>query len=556
VTRPAAIRVFLEHQFVVYATLILLGAALVLFASAGVDDSYITYWAAHSLAHTGSVTNLNGLPVEQSSTLLMVLWLGGLHALTGVEISTLGGLTSLVFAVLTFRATSTLARRVDPALSPWAVMLVASSLWFLFWAYSGAEETLLLWLLITFISCLADVLTETRARMPWIRFGVVTLLLLLVRPESPVLVGSILAGLGVFVALNRLETRVPLARFGIAVAIAVALAGVIFVVRKSVFGMYFPLPVEAKVQGMSSATLTLGYEYVTQSHRTTFLAILMIASGCIVLGLAARRRLPLILAVIVLTGCAELSFIVLSGGDWMPYERFIIRMLPFAIIGGLGTVRAIKPSAFLVVAAIVAALNVQDLAGALRGKMKGSGLPVGAELAGTQIARDLPWFVRHHKSYVRDYLFTQKLGVLVERIWNRKHAKVIVMGEHAGAVMYWLQQKYQDKVYFYDRHGITTRDFHDCDVTKHLPRDAFGIGVEWDFYFAHLDEIVERCHMQAPDIIQELELDAPEVFWKDALAHGYVIAAHQAAPGGRGVPEAALVRSDYRDLITDLMPAQ
>src|SRR5579872_3509203 len=60
------------------AVAIFLALGFVFFRSTGQDDSYISYWPAHTLARYGSIVNYSGDAVEQSSSLLWVLMLGGL----------------------------------------------------------------------------------------------------------------------------------------------------------------------------------------------------------------------------------------------------------------------------------------------------------------------------------------------------------------------------------------------------------------------------------------------------------------------------------------------
>lgn len=57
-----------------------IAAAIALFGIEARDDDYITFFAAQHLALTGSLTNINGAHVEQSSTLALVLLLAAVYA--------------------------------------------------------------------------------------------------------------------------------------------------------------------------------------------------------------------------------------------------------------------------------------------------------------------------------------------------------------------------------------------------------------------------------------------------------------------------------------------
>ena len=79
-------------------TALLLAITILLFPSAGRDDTYITLWPAHTLAEHGEILNYNGERVEQSSTLLMVLLLAPFATWVS-DLSTTAKLISLVAAI-------------------------------------------------------------------------------------------------------------------------------------------------------------------------------------------------------------------------------------------------------------------------------------------------------------------------------------------------------------------------------------------------------------------------------------------------------------------------
>lgn len=80
--------------------LLLLTSGAVLFSSSGRDDAHITYWAAYAISHFGKIVNYSGEFVEQSSSLLQVLFLATINRLTGFNIVTLGKLSSIIFVRL------------------------------------------------------------------------------------------------------------------------------------------------------------------------------------------------------------------------------------------------------------------------------------------------------------------------------------------------------------------------------------------------------------------------------------------------------------------------
>jgi hypothetical protein len=84
-----------------------------LFPSAGRDDSHITYWAAHALSSFGEILNFNGDRFEQSSSLLHVLLLAAIYAVSGFDLVTVGRVFSVLCGVATLLAVSRLGERIQ-----------------------------------------------------------------------------------------------------------------------------------------------------------------------------------------------------------------------------------------------------------------------------------------------------------------------------------------------------------------------------------------------------------------------------------------------------------
>ena len=59
----------------IVAALLGLALAILLFGQGGQDDTYISYWPARALAEHGEIVNYNGLRLEQSSSLSLVVLL-------------------------------------------------------------------------------------------------------------------------------------------------------------------------------------------------------------------------------------------------------------------------------------------------------------------------------------------------------------------------------------------------------------------------------------------------------------------------------------------------
>src|SRR5688572_17585506 len=127
-------------------TIIGVSAAAVLtatqFPAGGNDDCHITYWAAHALSTRGVIENYNGLPVEQSSSLGLVLVLGLLEWVTGLATPLLGWVSGLCFGALTLALVPLLSSGDSKASAFWSPLLLGTWLPFLYWSTSGMETSL------------------------------------------------------------------------------------------------------------------------------------------------------------------------------------------------------------------------------------------------------------------------------------------------------------------------------------------------------------------------------------------------------------------------------
>jgi hypothetical protein len=140
------------------AALLILGLSL--FTSTVHDDSYISYWAAHTLAEKGQLVNYNGERVEQSSSLAFVVLVALLSRILPFAISNIGPLVSILAGIGTVLLVQRIAVAVNPALEFPAGMLAASSSALVYWSFSGMETSLAAflgaWLLLTYLRVLRE----------------------------------------------------------------------------------------------------------------------------------------------------------------------------------------------------------------------------------------------------------------------------------------------------------------------------------------------------------------------------------------------------------------
>ncbi len=82
------------------------------------------------------------------------------------------------------------------------------------------------------------------------------------------------------------------------------------------------------------------------------------------------------------------------------------------------------------------------------------------------------------------------------------------MSAQLGMVAYYVVGQNFGEVEILDRRGLVDRRFSSCPALAHLDRTAGGLQLNYDYYFAHRDELERDCHIPRPDIIFDIG-DAP-----------------------------------------------
>jgi hypothetical protein len=521
-------------------TAFFLTAGFRLFVSTGRDDAHITYWPAYALARFGEIVNYNGERVEQSSSLLHVLLLAFLRKLTGLEVATLGKLSSILAGVGTLLLTYMLIRKMaDRATAFASTMLVAACAYFLYWSYGGLETTLVccagIWLILSAGSYLIGEgkASLLRATFPMLVFA-------LARPESPLaliglLVVTVLLSWTMRSGPATVDVRALRYRAIKLLGVAAATCALLFAFRLLYFGSAFPQPVTAKHVALSSRTLLDGWQYLKTSVFGEGLGIAVVlctaGAACLVLlVLSMFSRRPAIhtkLALVYVVG--YLLFAVVSGGDWMEGGRFLVFFLPVAL--GLIPVAVawVIPRARvrqLVVALYATALVVLE-ANSTVGFAK-------SESMGTMHWRDLmvaqqhdvshySWFEKRNRVNMRDIPVIEFLNEFITQIEALRPGVVVLMTGQMGMIPYHVSQHYFGRVRFIDRRGLCDRSLTDCDYARRLPRGTRGVGLDYIDYFKIQDKLGKACNLPRPDLIFDLGGGNTQIVGEN----GYAIVARQ-----------------------------
>ena len=520
----------------------LIGLSVSLFPSAGRDDAYITYWAAHTLREFGEIANINGAHIEQSTSLLHVLVLSGLSFLTRLSVPAIGPPVSVLFGVLTVAYTYEFARLyVGRWYAMGAAMIVATAAPFVYWTTGGLEGTMTALAATALLYHLTCYLERPGSGKPPATVWVGTGAFLLARPEAVFVIASVLLAMfvilrirGITVADERLESYALAIRKVMWTALAAAvLMGAIYAFKTFYFGDWLPQPVAAKLGGDAFLkSLGDGTEYLINALLPPPLSLLPIFSIVGVVYLARRfvRDEPDFIGGLLLTlyAVAYIAFIFLVGGDWMEGSRFIVPVIPALAVLGVVIIPQIKlrDLQFYAIVGIIAFHIVGTVWFAKFGSVS---TPIWDVSRVEQT--DLPierysWFARPNRTHLRDMPVVEELGSVIERLRPEVDGKLAVMSGQAGFVPFHALGPHYGRVEFIDRRGVTTPHFTNCEITRDVERDSTGLLRALPRYLAFAEDIERRCGVQRPHVI--FELDLPELTIEDIVTrNGYVVVYRQ-----------------------------
>jgi len=307
-----------------------------------IDDAYITFrYAEHLVSGHGLVYNVGGEQVEGYSNFLWMVLLA-LCGLVGFDIPNSARGLQIVCAAATIPATVLCFRAVAPERNrgriPGAAVaaaLLIVNLSYVVCVHMGLETALFALLLVLGVWRFA--LEEDGGGFPW--SGIVFALAALTRPE-----GFIFPLIVLF--------RAAILRFVLARPVAYSLRWICafaavytpyFVWRTVYFGRLLPNAFYGKVSTSMVANIRaglrysrlflMGYVWPASNHGYSPTRWIAVVPAILTVW---RWREPKRLILLGVTG-GYVTFIVLAGGDWMPYNRFFAHISPLlAIMAVLG----------------------------------------------------------------------------------------------------------------------------------------------------------------------------------------------------------------------------
>lgn len=300
-----------------------------------IDDSFISYRYARNLARgLGLVYNAGERIEGYTNFLFTVLLAGGIKL--GIDPESLskgiGAASALGSLGLTYAISGRMMPyRTLPCVATW---LLASTIVFTGWSVFGLETGLFvclilggtyLFLLETGQALTPDAPETPVVERPW--SGLVFALAGLTRPEAPMFLGILMLflGRGFFGQKNLIRG---------ALFVGPIAAHLLF--RHAYYGAWVPNTFGAKTgnfQGQLAAGLTYVQNYLSHAGPVVYLGLLGAAYGMV----RMRRDVMAVTALAV----AVAGYVILVGGDWMKFFRFMAPFEPFCfLLVDLGVRRA------------------------------------------------------------------------------------------------------------------------------------------------------------------------------------------------------------------------
>ncbi|WP_437548483.1 hypothetical protein WME97_00290 [Sorangium sp. So ce367] len=323
---PLSERLHLAFGLVLPAFLLVVNMVRV--RSFTIDDAYISYRYARNFARgLGLVYNAGERIEGYTNFLWTVLLAGGIKLGLDPDVvaKVLGGLA----ACGSLGALYLLSARLRPygAVPCIATWLFASSIVQSGYAVFGLETPLFVLLVLAG----TEMMFRERDRGTGFPYsGLVFGLAGLTRPEAPMFIGIPMLFLGL-----RFFGRQNLLR-GVVFAAPIACH---MLWRHSYYGTWLPNTLSAKT-GSLAEQLAGGQHYLAEYAGHTWPALLLGLFGLCV-AIVARHRDALCVAALAL---AVGGYVLLVGGDWMPYYRFMSPFEPFCfLLAGLGARALLEP---------------------------------------------------------------------------------------------------------------------------------------------------------------------------------------------------------------------
>lgn len=478
IDRVAQTKVWITTGFI--GALTLIGYSIVQFLAAGRDDTFIMLWAGQTLGTGPWFVNYNYIPQEIASSIIGVL----IAELTKGQSIGYALLIVKLFGLLSACAALCLIwwRRIDifagsehaSWLAMAAVIATAASPVFMYWSLGGLETPHHALLLLAYCFVLLRSITANgqSGLVDWWLLGI-GFLLVLVRTEAfwPIFFsGSLLILIHRLLCAGYCPVPIQTIR---AVSLTALLFGLLLGLRYLFTGAWWPNPVYAKV-GDYAVAIPAGFKYLSDYFLSSpwawvqGLAVVYGALRLLKLCLCSIKRQPLgsrqVLLEALVGGMVlfHLIFVILTGGNWMEYFRFVAAIVPLMnllVFLMLANYLRIHNSSmaligFLVFLVILSLAQI-GRAGELYAGNCSKPVDVRNLLSGVDYLSEV--VIRNNCAHSRDWRGIKPfIDDRIPELLQRNNGHLTVVSYQAGFFPYHLREKFsRNEIYFIDSAGLT-----------------------------------------------------------------------------------------------------
>ena len=523
-----------RNQTLIAALLLFFVLGALFFPSAGRDDDYIAFWSAEALLNFDALINPNGERLEQGSSIGHILLLAAAAGLTGISVPGIAIPLSVCCGLLMLIVLNQFRSFFTPPVTDFALIIAATSFPLLYWSFAGLETAA--YTLALLIFCL--IYLYNHHSRPGIRslflLAPFSLLIQALRPEAFFVTGL---ATGIFwllslraavaedarrVSVGQLFSLAPTRHFMAFLAVHCGIFAALAAFRMNYFGMLFPQPVISKMTGVFPG-LHAGIPVLPSSAYigSFLLQNLVLLAGILTMvrmlpGRAShddrQQNAVFFLAAIVF---AQLTFIMLSGPDWMEGFRFIVPVIPaLALLAGLfyRQLFVARPPLKRPVIALLACLQATGFGYFV--VTASSSIPLWAFNNNLQTeiptAANYPWTARANTHHIRDIPLTEALQDTVDRLLPiTDNRPVIITSYQAGFVLFHVARSHFKQVRFIDLAGLVDDTLTQCPPLQEATQNIRDVAAR-DGQLGHMETLsflirnsntAETCFTPRPDII-------------------------------------------------------
>ncbi|MEZ5538394.1 MAG: hypothetical protein R3E63_00195 [Pseudomonadales bacterium] len=506
---------------------ILYGGFLI-YGAAGHDDPHINFWFSHTLLEQGQLVNYNGDRVEQTTSLLIVLLTALFSKILQLDLVTAGYLVDIFSSFACCVVVTKLAQRYCRGLMLWPALLALSSTSLLLWSFGGMGAVLAAVVLLVAAVVWASFANAAQLYTHhYVSLVAITILLVIVRPEMPVIIVVASASLCVWF----LRVREQCLRFLQIFSFSLVVSAVLFCWQKLYFDSWLPLPVLAKQTGAFATKLQSGFIYTLIYSVVNPVVALSLLLAPILLCFSwsriicteeiVRAQYTQMLVLLALIGVYA-GFVLTAGGDWMHAGRFVVPMIPMAAMLLVMMVSRVVRRAWLAHGLLLcvffaSASFTKDIVA-----KQAHGIPAWVQYRLDDSHKNYGLFERYNQEHLRDLAVIDRLKEILPVLNQKLNRPVNLLSGQAGMVFFRLGEQLYGKVHFYDLRGLVEGAFTRCSYLERVARNPMGIGWSYAEFLSMLLEIKQHCGVDPPDVIYDI--NNPKESMEPIFArYGYVL---------------------------------